>query len=177
PIAPAEIAIAIAIADLVAGIGQSRHRHDALALVDFEHSHTTAAPPPDADIVDRNADELPEIGDQHDLVVVIDREDRDRRTLSTARIVVLAALRAAAGDRIIIGRAALAEAFLGEYEHKFLARGKILVLLFADLRDNAFVLAFFGTRCFRFFGRAATLGVEAEESVTLRCGHILMPQD
>src|SRR4029077_4526764 len=99
-----------------------------------EDHHPLAAASGDADIVDRDADHHGTIGHQHDLIVVPDREDRDDRVLTPAQIHVVDALPAAAGDAVIIGRAAHPEAFLGDALDELLARREIEELLFRQRR-------------------------------------------
>src|SRR4029077_20954766 len=101
---------------------QPPHRHYALVLGGREHDHALRRAPRDADAVDRAADELAAVGDQHDLVGFLDRE-RGHQTsaLVTDFLCALAALEhvhrddtfaAAIGDPVFERRGALAEAAL-----------------------------------------------------------------
>src|SRR5437868_15316628 len=91
---------------LLDDLGQPRHRHDALAVAELEDHYPLAAAAGNADVVDRAADHHAGIGDQHDLVVMPDREDRDNRILAAGQVHVVDALTAAPGDAVVIGRAA-----------------------------------------------------------------------
>src|SRR5271170_4634299 len=53
---------------------QPFHRGDLLALCGREHDDALRGAAGDADAVDRAADQLPTIGDQHDLVGFLDRK-------------------------------------------------------------------------------------------------------
>src|SRR5271163_803557 len=105
--------------------GQPSHRYHALAVADAENYHAGAATPRDTDLIDRGANHHAAIGDQHDLVLGPDREDRDHRIAAPGQIHVVDALPAAPGDPIAIGRAAHAKTFLGNAQQEFLARRQI----------------------------------------------------
>src|SRR5207245_2256862 len=124
--------------------GQPRHRHDPLAVAELEDHYPLAAAAGNADVVDRAANHHAGIGDQHDLVVMPDREDRDNRVLPAGQVHIVDALTAAPGDAVVIGRAAHAEALLGDALKEFLARREIEELLFRDRRLAAVCLAFLG---------------------------------
>src|SRR6185437_677899 len=110
---------------ILAGFAQMRHRDDARTFVEREHAHAAAAAPPDADIFDGRTDHRALVGDQHQLILVAHRKDRDRWALIAARFHVFDALTATAGDAIIVRRTALAEAAFGDGEQEFLARGHL----------------------------------------------------
>src|SRR5690348_15228323 len=65
------------IAVLLGVLAEALDRDDVLALGGAEERHALRAAAGDADVVDRHADDLAAIGDQHDLVAVLDREGGD----------------------------------------------------------------------------------------------------
>src|SRR5712691_3368047 len=85
-------------------------RDHALAFGGVEHDHALRGAPGDADAFDAGADELAAVGDQHELVVVLDRERGDQLAgLLPDAAVALAhvhgddAFAAAASDAILVG--------------------------------------------------------------------------
>src|SRR5207302_5713259 len=92
---------------------------------DLEDHDTLTAPPRDADIVYRAADHHAAVGDQHNLVVVPDREHGDDRVAPPGQVHVVDTLPAASGDAVIMGRAAHAKALFGDAQHHFLALREI----------------------------------------------------
>src|SRR5262245_57170984 len=91
-------------------VGQADDRDDLLALLHLEQHHALGAAAGDADVVDRAADELAAVGDQHDLVAVAHREGGDDLAVALGHLDAGDAGAAAAGDAVLVGRAALAEA-------------------------------------------------------------------
>src|SRR5216684_8088383 len=121
-------------------------RDDALALGGVEHDHPLRRAAGDADAVDRAADELALVGDEHDLVGVLDREGADDLAVLLADRHRDDAFAAAAGDAVLVGRGALAVAVFGQREDELLGRAHGGVALLRKL-DRLhlfflFVLAF-----------------------------------
>src|SRR5262249_61495319 len=93
-----------------------------------------------ADAVDGGPYGLTASGNEHDLVLLLDRERRNQLAgLLSDRAIALAhvhgddAFSTAAGDPILVGRGALAEAALGDGEHELLGRRHFHVALLAEL--------------------------------------------
>src|SRR6516164_2667910 len=133
---------------LVAFLADALDRHHPLALRGVEHDHTLGRAPGDADAFDARADELAAVGDQHELVPLLDREGRDQlagflpdRAVALAHIHGDDTFSAATGDAIFVGRRALAVAALGDREHELLGRRHFHVALLTELDGAA-----------RFFG-------------------------
>src|SRR4030042_1619441 len=59
-------------------IGNVLDRYRALALCGREYDHPLGRAPRDADVLDRHADQLTAIGDEHDLVGLLDGEGADQ---------------------------------------------------------------------------------------------------
>ena len=79
----------------------------------------------DADLVDRDADQLALVGDQQHFVGVLDRERGDQPPAALGEIVGDQALAAAAGAPVVVGRGALAEAFGRDRQHELLGRAEL----------------------------------------------------
>ena len=124
--------------------GQRRDRHDPLAFFDLEHDHALRAPALDADALDRHADDHAGVGHEHDLIACAGREHGDDRILPPRQVHVLDTLTAAAGDAVVVSRAAHAIALLGDAEDEFLARRELGKLLFGDGALGRIALTFFG---------------------------------
>src|SRR5437016_6109139 len=62
---------------VLAFLADALDRHHLLILVGVEHDHALGRAAGDADALDAGADELAAVGDQHDLVGVLDRERPD----------------------------------------------------------------------------------------------------
>src|SRR5262247_660228 len=129
---------------LVAFLADALDRHHPLALRGIEHDHTLGRAPGDADAFDARADELTAVGDQHELVPVLDRERRDQlagflpdRAVTLAHIHGDNAFSAATGDAVFVGRRALAVAALGDREHELLGRRHFHIALLAELDGAA----------------------------------------
>src|SRR5262249_13199068 len=95
---------------LVAFLADALDRHHPLALRGVEHDHTLGRAPGDADAFDARADELAAVGDQHELIPLLDRERRDQlagflpdRAVALAHIHGDNAFSAAAGDTVFVG--------------------------------------------------------------------------
>ena len=69
-----------------------------------------------------HADQLAAVGDQHDLVALLDREGGHQPAVALVDDHGDDAFAAAAGDAVVVGRGALAEAALGHGQHVLLAR-------------------------------------------------------
>src|SRR5439155_26082 len=59
---------------VLAGVGQAFDRDHVLLLRGAEDDHALGVAAGDADLADRSADQLALVGDQQDLVAVLDRE-------------------------------------------------------------------------------------------------------
>src|SRR3954451_9028410 len=93
---------------------------DDAGAVGLEHRHALRAAPDDADVVDRHADGLALVGDQHDLVGVLDREGGHELAVALVHRHGDDAFAAASRDPVLVGRGALAVALLGDREHELL---------------------------------------------------------
>src|SRR5262245_8154098 len=100
---------------LLAFLADALDRDDTLIVRGVEHDHALGGPPGDADAFDPGADELPAVGDQHQLVTVLDRERGDQFAgLLADGAVALAhvhrhdAFAAATRDPVFVGRGSLA---------------------------------------------------------------------
>src|SRR5947207_10018133 len=89
------------VAILLCNLRETGHRDDPLFLVHSEDHDALAAAPRDPDIVDRNPDNRPGIGDQHDLVVVADRKDCDDRIVLAPQLNIIDTLSTASGDAVV----------------------------------------------------------------------------
>src|SRR5258708_37858649 len=63
---------------LLAFLADALDRDHALAFGGVEHDHALGRAPGDADAFDAGADQLAAVGDQHELVAVLDRERGDQ---------------------------------------------------------------------------------------------------
>src|SRR5436190_3882651 len=105
------------------------HRDDALGFRGVEHDHAAGLAALDADLGDAATDELAAVGDQHQLVLLLDRKRADQAAdLGAQRAVALAvvhgddAFAAAAGGAVFERGGALAVAALGNRQHELLGR-------------------------------------------------------
>jgi hypothetical protein len=73
-------------------------------------------------LIDRDADQLPAVGHQHELVGAGHRERGDDRTVALGSHDVGQALAAAIGQTVLVGRGALAEAVRGDRQDQLLGR-------------------------------------------------------
>src|SRR5580692_9406153 len=135
---------------LLAFLGKPLHRRHLLAIAGREHDDALRRAAGDADAVDRAADQLAAVGDQHDLVGLLDRERGDDAAVLFGDRHGDDAFAAAAGGAVLVGRGALAEAFFGNRQHELLGFGHDDIALLAEL-DGA--LGFF------VVGRAVVLGL------------------
>src|ERR1700688_5108458 len=101
------------LAVLLALLGESLDRRHALAFGGREHDDALGRAAGDADAVDRAADQLAAVGDQHDLVAFLDRERGDDAAVLFGDRHRDDAFAAAAGGAVFVGRGALAETFFG----------------------------------------------------------------
>src|SRR5262249_664117 len=141
---------------LVAFLANALNRDHPLAFRSVEHDHALGRAPGDADAFDARADELAAIGDQHELVPVLDRERGDQlarflpdRAVALAHIHGDDAFSAATGDAVFVRRRALAVAALGDREHELLGRRHFHIALLAEL-DGAARLFGVGRAFLRF---------------------------
>src|SRR5262249_7497912 len=125
---------------LLAFLADALDRHYALVVRGVEHDHPLRRAAGDADALDAGADQLAAIGDQHQLVAVLDRERGDQLAgLLADRAVALAhvhrhdAFAAAAGDPVLKGGRALAVAALRDGEHELLGCRHLHITLLAEL--------------------------------------------
>ena len=86
-----------------------------------------------------HADQLAAIGDQHDLVALLDREGRHQPAVAVVDRHGADALAAAAGDAEFVGRGALAVAVLRQREDELLVRAEIDIALLRqpDVRPSS----------------------------------------
>src|SRR5215470_12536680 len=125
---------------LLALFADALDRDHAFGFGGVEHDHALGRAPGDADALDAGANELAAVGDQHDLVAVLDRERGDQLAgLLPDGAVALAhvhgddAFAAAAGDPVLVGRGTLAVAALGNGQHELLGSRHRDVALLAKL--------------------------------------------
>src|SRR5579871_984885 len=117
---------------LLALFGDPLHRSDTLALGGVEHDDALGGAAGDADAVDRTADQLAAIGDQHDLVAVLDRKRRDDAAVFLGDRHGDDAFAAAIGGAVFIGRRPLAKTFFRDRQHELLGGGQLDVALLAE---------------------------------------------
>src|SRR5438876_3383446 len=129
---------------LVAFLADALDRDHPLAFRGVEYDHALGRAAGDADAFDARADELAAVGDQHELVPLLDRERRDQlagflpdRAVALAHIHGDDAFSAATGDAIFVGRRALAVAALGDREHELLGCRHFHIALLAELDGAA----------------------------------------
>src|SRR5262245_28993947 len=125
---------------LLAFLADALDRHHALVVGRVEHDHALGRAPGDTDAFDAGADELSAVGDQHQLVAVLDRERGDQLAgllpdcaVTLAHVHRHDAFAAAAGDPIFVGRGPLAVSALRDREHELLGRRHFHVTLLAEL--------------------------------------------
>src|SRR5262249_50996576 len=113
-------------------------RDHTLAFRGIEHDHALGRAAGDADPLDAGADQLAAIGDQHELVLVLDRERGDELAgFLPDAVVALAhvhgddAFPAATSDAVFERRGALAVTAFGNREHELLGRRHFHVALLA----------------------------------------------
>src|SRR5471032_693494 len=75
---------------------------NALALADIDDAHAARTTPRNTNAVDRTADQRAGVGDQHDLLALLDRECRNDLS-ALGEIHQLDAFAAAAGDAVLVG--------------------------------------------------------------------------
>ena len=99
-----------------------RDRDDALVVLKPEQRHAAPAAAFDRHLVQTAADDLPAIGDKHKLVGRVD-EERRHDLACHGHIHVLDSLTATAGGPVLVGRAELPVAFLGDRQDVLLVGG------------------------------------------------------
>src|SRR6516164_1571292 len=107
--------------------GKPLDGHHTLAILGREHDHSLRAAAGDPDAVDRAADKLTAVSDQHDLIAFLDREGGDDAAdllLDSAVLFVDIhrdhAFAAALCGPVLVGRRALTIALLGNCQHQLL---------------------------------------------------------
>src|SRR5664279_1448430 len=110
-------------------LAQPLDRHDLFVVGGIEHDHALRRAPGDADAGDRRADQLAGVGDQHDLVALLDREGADDLAGLLGQRHGDDAFAAAAGGPVFIRRRALAVAALRQRQHELLGRRQFDVAL------------------------------------------------
>ena len=86
-------------------LGQALHRHHLLALLEPDEAHALGVAADGGDAVDRHADELAAVGDQHQVVVVGDDAQADHLAVALGGLDGDDALAAAVLGRVVRGRA------------------------------------------------------------------------
>src|SRR5438876_3865158 len=129
---------------LVACLAYALDRVHTPSFRGVEYDPCLGRAPGDADAFDARADELAAVGDQHELVPVLDRERGDQlarflpgRAVALAHIHGDDTFSAAAGDAVFVRRRALAVAALGDREHELLGRRHFHIALLAELDGAA----------------------------------------
>ena len=97
-----------------------RDRRNLLAVAQLEDDHALGAAAGDADIVDRATDHLAAIGDQHELIVMLDREGRRDAAVLRRGLDVDDARAAAAGDAVFVSRTTLSVALFRRGQNELL---------------------------------------------------------
>src|SRR5499427_4593330 len=82
--------------------GEPLDRDHALALGGVEHDDALGGAAGDADAVDRAADQLAAVGDQHDLVALLDRERGDDAAVAPGHVHGHDAFAAATGGAVLV---------------------------------------------------------------------------
>src|SRR5262249_52687402 len=106
---------------------------DLLAFLGLEYAHALRVAAGNAHVVHRHADELAGVGDQHDLVALLDGKRRNERAVARVDDHGADTFAAAAGDAVVVGRGPLAETAIGYGEHELLVRGELGVALWGEL--------------------------------------------
>src|SRR5690242_21247235 len=97
-------------------------RDDVFVIGGIEHDHALRRAAGDANVLDRTADQLALVGDQHDLVAVLHGERRDQLAVAVVDAHRDDAFAAAAGGAVLVGRGALAVAVDGDGQHHLFRR-------------------------------------------------------
>src|SRR5215510_15826994 len=133
-------ALRLGAAVLLAFLADALDGDHALVVGRIEHDHPLGRASGDADAFDPGADELATVGDQHQLVAVLDRERGDQlaglladAAVALAHVHCHDAFAAAAGDPVFVGRRSLAVAALRDREHELLGRRHLYIALLAEL--------------------------------------------
>ena len=95
----------------------------------LKHDHALRDAPSDADALDRTADQLSAIGDEHDLVGLLDRERGDERTVALVDHHGDDPFAAAPGDTVLVGRGPLAVAVFRDGQDELLGRRHFRIAL------------------------------------------------
>src|SRR4029079_17334733 len=112
---PAALAAVAAVAVLPV-VADMLDRHHVFVFSRIEHDDALRRAAGDADVLDRAADQLALVGDQHDLVAVLHRERRHQLAVAVVDGHRDDAFAAAAGGAVFVGRGALAVAVDGDGE-------------------------------------------------------------
>src|SRR5262245_48563888 len=126
---------------LVAFFADPLDRDDALTFRGVEHDHALGRASGDADAFHARADELAAVGDEHELILLLDRERSDHSAGLAGHRHGDDAFAAATGGAVLVRRGALAVAALGHREHELLRRRHLHIPLLAELDGAGRVLS------------------------------------
>ena len=107
----------------------------------IEDDHALSAAPGNPNAIDRAADQLAAIGDEHDLVAILDRHGRDELAISLIDGHRDNAFAAASGDPVFVGRRPLAIAIRGDGQDDLLGGRHFRVTVGAEIRRGGRFLA------------------------------------
>src|SRR5690242_911280 len=108
-------------------------RDDVFVIGGVEHDHALGRAAGDADALDRAADQLALVGDQHDLVGVFHRERGHQIAVAVVDARGDDAFAAAARGAVLVGRGPLAVAVHGDGEHDLLLCRHLGIALLGEL--------------------------------------------
>src|SRR5262249_33123254 len=108
-------------------------RGDTFAFSGGEDDNALCGTAGDTDAVNRAADELATVGDQHDLIAFLDRKGRDQPAVLFGDRHGDDTFAAASGGAVLVGGGALAEALFRNREHELLDRRHFDVAALAKL--------------------------------------------
>src|SRR6185369_26480 len=144
---PAALAAVAVLAVLV--FRNMLDRHHVFVFSRIEHDDALRRAAGDADVLDRAADQLALVGDQHDLIAVLHGERRHQLAVAVVDAHRDDAFAAAAGGAVLVGRGALAVAVDGDRQYDLLLRRHLDIALGRKLDRGRRLLGF---RIGRFLG-------------------------
>src|SRR5262249_29631382 len=148
----AAVAIAVSVLAVLGLLADMLDRDHVLVLGGVEYDHALGGAAGDADVLDRAADELALVGDQHDLVGILHREGGDELAVAAVDAHGDDAFTAATGGAVLERRGPLAVAVLRDGQHELLGRRHLDIALLAELHGASGLLGV-GPRL--LFGAAA----------------------
>src|SRR5438270_5596196 len=110
-------------------LGDAFDRDHSLALFHAEQSYTLGGTPLNADTAHRQADRLPLIGDQHQMIGFLHREAGNKSAVASLERHGGDALSSSSHGTIFIGTRALAVTLFADRQHKLLAGAQLGIAL------------------------------------------------